>query len=106
MTELLKIEVVFALRDRQELKTLAVAKGTTIAAALERSKLYDEFPGEGLQALPVGIWGRPADRADLVRDGDRIELYRPLAMDPRDARRMLAESGRTMNQQRNGTLPK
>jgi len=56
------------------------------------------FPDQRLESAAVGVWGRPVDRSHIAYDGDRIEIYRPLLLDPRDARRLLAEQGRTMNQ--------
>jgi putative ubiquitin-RnfH superfamily antitoxin RatB of RatAB toxin-antitoxin module len=52
--------------------------------------------------MQAGIWGRPVERDQAVSDGDRVELYRPLNMDPREARRRLAAAGRTMG----STAPK
>ena len=44
--------------------------------------------GADLDRLQAGVWGRPVDRSHVLIDGDRVELYRPLAMDPREARRL------------------
>ena len=64
--------------------------GRTVADAIERSDIADAFPGVNLDGLQAGIWGSPAERNRLLREGDRVELYRPLAMDPREARRLKA----------------
>lgn len=100
MEKPLTIEVVYALRHTQVIKSIAVADGTTVAQALDYSRIFEEFPDEDLRQLAVGIWGQRVSCDALVSEGDRIELYRPLAANPRDARRELAESGRTMNQDR------
>jgi hypothetical protein len=94
--EWLCIEVVFALRDRQELVTLRLPNGATVADAIERSSIPSAFPEWNLSECAVGIWGRLAERGRRLRQGDRVEIYRPLTRDPRDARRALAAQGRSM----------
>ncbi|HEX7718321.1 MAG TPA: RnfH family protein [Woeseiaceae bacterium] len=92
----LHVEVVYALPERQELITLVVEAGTTVQQAIDKSSLAELFPERDLERCRVGIWGHVAERAQLVQNGDRIELYRELLIDPRDARRSLATTGRTM----------
>ena len=86
----MQVEVVFALPERQLLKCVDLPAGSTVADAIERSDIADAFPGVNLDGLQAGIWGSPAERNRLLREGDRVELYRPLAMDPREARRLKA----------------
>jgi putative ubiquitin-RnfH superfamily antitoxin RatB of RatAB toxin-antitoxin module len=96
MNDEIVVEIAVALSDVQELITLTLDPGTTVTSAIEQSGIYDRFAGAGLRSLPAGIWGRLVDHDRIVKNGDRIELYRPLQIDPREARRRLAESGRTM----------
>ena len=91
-----EVEIVFALPDKQSLQSIPVASGETVADVVAKSGLREDFPEIEIDSLAVGIWGREADRTQLVKEGDRIEVYRPLEMDPREARRQLAQSGRTM----------
>jgi putative ubiquitin-RnfH superfamily antitoxin RatB of RatAB toxin-antitoxin module len=84
----MQIEVVFALPQRQVLRTLELQDGSTVGDAILRSKLAREFPEADFDQLQAGVWGRPVERSQLLNDGDRVELYRPLAMDPREARRL------------------
>lgn len=100
---MLNIEVVFALPDRQELLALNVDTGTTVEAAIALSAISDRFSGEDLSAYQAGVWGKVVERDYRLQEGDRLELYRPLQMDPRDARRLLAASGGSMGQPRNET---
>ena len=86
----MRVEVVFALPERQVLLTVNLADGATVADALEASRIARQFPGEGLDTLQTGLWGQPVDRDRPVKDGDRVELFRPLEMDPREARRLKA----------------
>ena len=92
----LQVEIVFATAEEQLLLEVTVVSGATIADVIERSKLAERFPEYDLNSLAVGVWGHPADRSQAVTDGDRIEIYRPLCTDPREARRRLAALGRTM----------
>lgn len=93
---MVKIEVVFALPERQELISLTVEPGTTVEMALTLSAVSDKFPQEDLSSCQVGIWGQVVDRDHPLAHGDRLELYRPLKIDPRDARRQLAARGDSM----------
>jgi uncharacterized protein len=92
----LQVEVVYALPERQELLTLEVDDGATVQEVIDRSSLAELFPECDFDRCRVGIWGHLVTREQTVQHGDRIELYRELLIDPRDARRTLATKGRTM----------
>ncbi len=92
----IQVEIVFATADEQLLCALTVPSESTITDVIEISALAEQFPDHDLGEMQVGVWGHPADRRQMVRGGDRIEIYRPLEMDPREARRQLAAAGRTM----------
>jgi uncharacterized protein len=66
---------------------LQLAPGATVADALRESGLAGRHPGLEIDTLPVGIWGAFCERGDRLRDRDRVELYRPLRVDPKEARR-------------------
>jgi hypothetical protein len=87
---MIRVEVVFATPERQILKTLELPQGATVAEAVARSGLQALFGDVDLDQLDVGIWGRVTERSRVLQADDRVELYRPLARDPRDARRELA----------------
>lgn len=87
---MLEIEIVYGLADRQVLKNMTVAEGTTIREAALKSGLEVEFPGLDLQQAPLGIFGKVVKDETVLRDGDRIEVYRPLLIDPKEARRKRA----------------
>lgn len=86
----MQVEVVFALADKQVLVAVEVPAGATVSDAIDRSGLARKFPDCDFPELQAGIWGKPVGHDHAVREGDRVELYRPLAMDPRDARRLKA----------------
>ena len=91
---MIRVEVVFALPERQELKSLELPQGATVADAIAESGLQPQFDEIDFDRLEVGIWGRVTQRTRKLREGDRVEIYRPLARDPRDARRELARAQR------------
>lgn len=82
------IELAFSPAPRQILTmTLAIAAGSTLADALRASGWLDAH-GLELDGLRCGVWGRPQPLDHVLREGDRVELYRPLAVDPKEARRL------------------
>lgn len=89
---MIAIEVVYALPDRQRLIALSVEEGCTVLAAAQRSGIAGEFPEIDWQQVRLGIFGRVVERPEqqCVRAGDRIEIYRPLLIDPKAARRARA----------------
>ncbi|KQP14729.1 RnfH family protein [Pseudorhodoferax sp. Leaf267] len=67
--------------------SLQLAPGACVADALQACQALPLFAGLELARMPTGIWGRTAGPAQALRDGDRVELYRPLLVDPKVARR-------------------
>lgn len=98
----IEVEVVYALAERQALVALAVPAGATAGDAVEKSGIAEKFPAQDLSACQLGIWGRVVNRDQVLAAGDRVEIYRPLAIDPREARRKLAAEGRSMGQRVDG----
>ena len=86
----MQVEVVFASPGRQVLLTIEVGEGATVADVIDRSSIARQFPELVLDGLQAGIWGKPVGREHMVREGDRVELYRPLEIDPKEARRLKA----------------
>ncbi len=96
--DLIKIELVFANEEKQRLLSFEVANGTTAREAVVASDLVAEFPDYDFSIGPLGIWGKTIDDQQRLKEGDRLEAYRALLRDPRDARRRLALQGRSMSQ--------
>lgn len=92
----IRVEVVYALPDRQRLVELEVPRGCTAREAVERSGLQHEFQEIDPEDNALGIFGRRCAPDHRLRDGDRVEIYRPLKADPKEVRRQLAARGRTM----------
>ena len=93
MGDPIAVELVLATVEEQLLLSLNVNAAATVADVIEESGVESRFPGLDVDEMPVGIWGRLVSRESVVRPGDRIELYRPLEMDPREARRQRARAG-------------
>ena len=89
-TATVKVELVFATPEKQVLREFDVPIGSSVADVIAHGRLEREFPGMSLDDAQAGIWGQPVGRDRIVREGDRIELYRPLEIDPREARRLKA----------------
>lgn len=90
MPERVHAEVVYAHADRQVVLTVAVPVGATIEQAIRASGILARCPDIDLASNAVGIFGTRATLDDAVRAGDRIEIYRPLRVDPKEARRRRA----------------
>jgi putative ubiquitin-RnfH superfamily antitoxin RatB of RatAB toxin-antitoxin module len=84
---MMRIEIVYAQPQHSIIKSLQLAQGSTIADALAGVASDQDFLGVDLANSAVGIFGRVARRDDELKDGDRIEIYRPLLEDPKLARR-------------------
>lgn len=89
---LVQIEVVYASVDRQCVFALDVPLGTSVREAVVVSRIAEQFPGLDLASCALGIFGKViADpEAHQVQSGDRIEIYRPLLVDPKEVRRLRA----------------
>ncbi len=86
----IRVEVCFALPDRQFLKEVLLPAGATVGEAIERSGVCGLFPEADPATNRVGIFGVMRTPADPLEDGDRVEIYRPLRADPKDIRRRRA----------------
>ena len=86
----LRVEVVYATPERQGLVELGVEPGCTVAEAIERSGLRDEFPDMIVDPAAIGIFSRKVLLDHALTDGDRVEIYRPLIADPKESRRRRA----------------
>lgn len=87
-----EVEVVYALPAKQWSKRIALRQGATVREAIERSGLLGEHPELDVSNLMVGIWNHRSTLDAAVRADDRIEIYRPLTADPKEARRRRAGS--------------
>jgi putative ubiquitin-RnfH superfamily antitoxin RatB of RatAB toxin-antitoxin module len=89
------VEIAYALPDAQALRTLELDAGATVEDVIRRSGLLEDFPEIDLAANKVGIFSKLVKLDEVVRDRDRVEIYRPLIADPKESRRKRAEAGKT-----------
>jgi putative ubiquitin-RnfH superfamily antitoxin RatB of RatAB toxin-antitoxin module len=87
---LLAVSVCYASDRHEWLHALQVAPGTTIGEAIERSGVLEAYPDINLTTQPVGIYAKKKTLDTVLRERDRIEIYRPLVADPKDSRRRRA----------------
>ena len=90
------VEIVFAKPGEQALEQLQVAADETVESVIRQSGLLERFPEIDLKTNKVGIFGKAATLSATLRDGDRIEIYRPLIADPKEARKKRAAEGKSM----------
>ena len=99
MAERIRVAVVYAERTRQTVVELELPAGANVATAIAASDIRTRHPGIPADAA-TGIHGRRVGVNELLANGDRVELYRPLPADPKDTRRALARAGRSMGTRR------
>lgn len=92
--ESLRVRVVYALPDQQVSVPLEVPPGTTAADAVTRSRLLEKFPEAAARPLACAVFGRAVPSTYELREGDRVEILRPLLIDPKQSRREAAERSR------------
>jgi putative ubiquitin-RnfH superfamily antitoxin RatB of RatAB toxin-antitoxin module len=85
-----RVEVVYALPLKEDVISIDVVAGATVGQALAASGMLARHPGIDPRIARLGIWGRPATLDALLREGDRVEIYRPLQVDPKEVRRRRA----------------
>ena len=85
------IEVAYALPEEQVLMTLDVEQGTTVEEAVKLSGVLEKFTDIDLTKNKLGIFGKATKADQILRDKDRVEIYRPLIADPKESRRKRAE---------------
>ena len=86
----MKVLVALALPGHQEVLELELPEGSRVCDALAASALGERFPALDIAQLRTGIWSRPCGLQEALREGDRVELYRPLVADAKQMRRTRA----------------
>lgn len=96
MAELIKVEVCYALPTRQELVSLEMEAGCTVRQAIEASGLLAKYPEIDLARNKLGVFAKLTKPDAMLRDRDRVEIYRPLIADPKEVRKQRAAEGKVM----------
>lgn len=87
VAERIRVEVVFALPERAVRRVVDLAPGSTAREAVVASGIDQALQGMDVACMPLGCFGRRCEDATPLSDGDRVEIYRPLRVDPKQARR-------------------
>ena len=90
------IEVAYATPQEQLLLSLPAKEGVTVGQAIEASGVLQRFPEIDLTKTKVGVFGKLAKLDAVLNDHDRVEIYRPLIADPKEARKKRAAEGKVM----------
>ena len=98
----ISVEVAYATPGRQVVIPVDVPPGTTAVEAIERSGICQQFPDIDPISARIGIFGHVVQWDQELQEQDRVEIYRPLLVDPKEVRRKLALEGKTMGRQSKG----
>ncbi len=90
------VEVTYATPTKQLIIPVNVPQGSLVRDAIELSGIKKQFPEINLDTDPVGIFGKHTTLDHVLREKDRVEIYRPLIADPKEIRRQRAEQGKKM----------
>lgn len=85
------IEITYASPETQDLRALSVSEGSTVEEVIKQSGLLERFPEIDLAKNKVGIFSQQVALSQSVQAGDRVEIYRPLTIDPKQARQLRAQ---------------
>ena len=92
----MRFEVAYGRVDEQALLTVEADTPLTAQQAIERSGILERFPEIDLENNKIGIFGKASKLDAPLADGDRVEIYRPLIADPKEARKKRAAEGKVM----------
>jgi len=93
---MIQVEVAYALPDEQIVRVVEGEPGMTVQEAIERSGILELHPEIDLSKNKVGVFGKAARLDAVLYPGDRVEIYRPLIADPKEARKKRAAKGKPM----------
>ena len=96
MSESINVEIVYALPDEQEIISLKLSQGATVKQAVEQSGMLEKYPEIDLAKNKLGIFAKLTKPDAILRDRDRVEIYRPLIADPKEVRKQRAAEGKVM----------
>ena len=96
MSESINVEIVYALPDAQDIISLKLSQGATVKQAVEQSGMLEKYPEIDLAKNKLGIFAKLTKPDAILRDRDRVEIYRPLIADPKEVRKQRAAEGKVM----------
>ncbi len=90
MPDRITVEVACATAERQWVRQVSLPVGSRVMEAIQQSGVLQEMPEVVVDPSHLGIFSRRVAPDETLHDGDRVEIYRPLTLDPKDARRRRA----------------
>jgi putative ubiquitin-RnfH superfamily antitoxin RatB of RatAB toxin-antitoxin module len=96
MNKSIPVEIAYALPSQQIILKLHVEAGATAEQAIRVSGILEKFPEIDLEQNKIGIFGKLSKPDSVLREHDRVEIYRPLIADPKEVRRQRAAEGKAM----------
>ena len=96
MAEMIAVEVCYAQAEKQALVSVKLPEGATLQQALEASGLLEKHPEIDLRKNKFGVFAKLSKPDTVLRDRDRVEIYRPLIADPKEVRKQRAAEGKVM----------
>lgn len=96
MSELISVEVVYPLPQKQEIFAVKLPSGSTVREAIESSGVLAKYPEIDLAKSKLGVFAKLAKPDAVLRDRDRVEIYRPLIADPKEVRKQRVAEGKVM----------
>ena len=94
--KMIRVEVAYAKPNVQVIIPLDAVEGVTLEEAIEQSGILSQFPEIDLSKNKVGIFGKISKKDQVLREHDRVEIYRPLIADPKEIRKQRAKAGKAM----------
>ena len=96
MSELISVEVVYPLPQKQEIFSVNLPPGATVREAIESSGVLARYPEIDLAKSKLGVFAKLAKPDSVLRDRDRVEIYRPMIADPKEVRKQRVAEGKVM----------
>ncbi len=96
MSDLMTIEVIYPLPEKQEIFSVKLPEGATVRQAIEACGILEKYPEIDLAKNKLGVFAKLAKPDTIVRHRDRVEIYRPLIADPKEVRKQRAAEGKVM----------
>lgn len=98
---MINVEVVYALAEKQSLLSFAIKEGATAIEAVKHSGIMDTYSTIDLETIKLGIFSKSCMNEQVLNEGDRVEIYRPLIADPREVRKRRAAEMTAKKQKNN-----
>jgi hypothetical protein len=94
---MIHVEVAYAKHNKQLIIPIDVETGTTVIQAIKRSGILEEFKEIDIENCDVGVFGKQVKGDNVLKEGDRVEIYRQLIADPKEVRKKRAAEGKRMS---------